>query len=397
MKYRGLKAAIVATVCGVMGGRPATAGDIDISGFGDISFATTSGEAADVEARAEFDENGTDESIKNSLEGANVAGADFVATTDLADFLVFQAEINLQVARGESSEFEVDVERMYLDYMIRPEFNIMAGLYFTPIGYANRNLYARAWLMRSIQVHDFFEEEYGLMPTHSVGLNLHGTLSLPNGHSLMYAVHGGNGRGANPDEAVYARDGNEAKEVTGLLEWRIPSVKELRIGVSGWRDEIETLTFDDFGEDMAGGDYVEYEDLGADVYVYMDSKRWFLFAEYFASTLSDEWGSLGGEDYNTSGFTAEVGLNLRDNTVHPYIRYDVTDLPEEGGGPYYSLRDVDVDSGTGSRVYVPDLEAVMVGVAYDLTTFNRIKAEYIHYVDGPNDEHGYRVQTAFAF
>ena len=68
------------------------------------------------------------------------------------------------------------MERFFVDYKLDERFNLQAGLYFTPIGYNNRFLYARAWLMNSIQVPDFFEEELNLIPTHTIGVNGYGAV-----------------------------------------------------------------------------------------------------------------------------------------------------------------------------------------------------------------------------
>jgi len=96
----------------------------------------------------------------------------------MTDAITFLGEINFQAARSASSEIEIDVERFFVNYRIDPRFNLQGGLYFTPIGVNNRFLYASAWLMNSIRVPDFFEEELNLFPTHSVGVGVNGAATL---------------------------------------------------------------------------------------------------------------------------------------------------------------------------------------------------------------------------
>ncbi len=75
------------------------------------------------------------------------------------------------------------------------------------------------------------------------------------------------------------------------------------------------------------------------------------------------------------------------------MRYDRTNLPKDSG-PYYGLRE---DGGDIARVFVPDFEAAMVGVAYDRTVHNRLKIEFIRHFDGVRPSNGIMVQTAYGF
>ena len=90
----------------------------------------------------------------------------------------------------------------------------------------------------------------------------------------------------------------------------------------------------------------------------------------------------------------DASLRLMQGKLHPYVRYDRTTLPDDDGGPYLSLREVD---GAFTRVYVPDFEAVMTGAAFDVNQHVRVKAEYIRHLDGPRQRHGAAFQMAFGF
>jgi hypothetical protein len=143
---------------------PLSAQEISINAFGDVNYGYRFGDPASATAAQRFTTFGEDLHPKSSHSGFGLAGTDFVLTGELPGDIVYLGEINLQVMRGQQSEFEIDVERMFIGKRFVPWFNIQAGLFFTPIGYFNRTLYSRAFLMTSVQVPDLFEEELWLHP-----------------------------------------------------------------------------------------------------------------------------------------------------------------------------------------------------------------------------------------
>lgn len=374
----------------------ATAQQIRFSGFGDFTFGSVSGPVADTDAKKMFDLFGADPDPVNTTRGFGLTGTDFVVIADMSEDFTFLGEMNLQTSRGGSSDLSVDVERFFVDYRIDPRFSVQAGLFFTPIGYNNRFLYARAWLMNSIQVPDFFEEELNLFPTHSVGVNVHGEVPITGGgQRISYMASVSNGRARTPDRSVYARDFSKNKEVTGLVEWLVPGYRDSRFGVSGWTGRISSLRVDDYGDvvDSAHAQAIELQENGVDVYAIVNTRAFSINAEYVRSLQTDQLGELAKPSYRTQAGMAEFALNLMKGTLHPYLRYDRTSVPD-GGGPYISMRE---DAGQFTKVFVPDFEAVMAGAAYDLNLHCRLKAEYAHHMRGPRQKHSFAVQTAFGF
>lgn len=373
----------------------ASAVDLRFSGFGDLIIGGSSGKPADAQAGALFNQYGADPYPLNTHKGFTLTGTDFVLIADFSDDIRFLSEVNLQAARGQSSELELDVERMFVDYSLTQLFNVQAGLYFTPIGYFNRFLYSRAWLMNSIQIPDLFEEELNLVPTHTVGVSAYGSKVMDNGHSINYALSLGNGRAIAPDQAVYARDPSPGKELTALVEWIVPGTKDSRYGLSGWTDTIESVITPGFGGsvDVATATKTKLKETGVNPYAVINQGPFSLLAEYVYARQKDTLGTLNGESYSMKGFIGELAVHLNDNKLHPFIRYDRTNLPTDGG-PYYSVRE---DGGQASRVYVPEFKAVMIGAAYDYTVHNRIKFEYIHHMDGARAKHGFAIQSAYGF
>ena len=267
--------------------QPTYAVDIRFSGFGDVSVGVRSADAADPIEETLFDQFGTGSFPPSAHEGFTITGVDFVTIVDLTEDFTFLAEVNFQAARQESSEFEVDVERVFINYDLDPRFNLQAGLYFTPIGYHNRFLYSRAWLMNSIQIPDLFEEELNLVPTHSIGVNANGTFHFDNGHALRYVVGLHNGRGPAPDHAIYARDPDSGNEITWLAEWVVPMFNESRIGFSGWWDKIDSYYVPDFGDVVDANDpaaqRLKMDETGFDFYITIRAQKFDILFEYVTS------------------------------------------------------------------------------------------------------------------
>jgi hypothetical protein len=380
----------------------ARAGEFSLSGFADVNAGYQFGSVRNAEAQEMFETFGLDPYAKSSQSGFGLVGTDFTLTSELSDSLVYLAEVNLQVERGQSTAFEFDVERMYFRKTFKPTFNLQAGLFFTPIGYFNRNLYSRAWMMVSAQVPDLFEEELGLIPTHTVGVQIDGRFELPADHRLEYAVSVGNGRATDPVANVYARDDNPWRSATAMLEWVLPGThKDFRFGLSGWHDIIQTYRVAQMGETRSIADpttqAVRMRELGASLHAVYRGKQISVLAEAVAQRHTAIEGMVDPGDDRTTllGVVAEISLNIgEDARWKPYVRYDRVSLPGDDGGPYLGLR---LDGDEISRYYVPDTEMVIAGVAWDPSVNQRLKLEYSLALDGVRPQHAIVVQSAFGF
>ena len=369
---------------------------IRFSGFGDFMGGLNKGKYVNQNARNLFEKHGTDAYPVNLANGFGITGTDFVVIADMTDKLTFLGEINFQAGRGRSNELGPDIERLFVDYKVHSKVSLQGGLFFTPIGYNNRFLYARAWLMNSIQVPDFFEEELGLVPTHTIGVAGHGSVPLRDGHRLNYIVSVGNSRSSTPEMAVYARDPQRSKMTTGLVEWIMPGFKDSRVGVSGWHGNISSVNLPNLGDEAnaADPDRIKLREAGLDVFLVLERRWWSLNSEYVHSFQKDRLNNLGGQTFSFRGGLAELAGHFMQRRVHPYVRYDQTALPRNGGGPYLSLRNTD---GLIRHHYIPNFKGVMTGSAYDVNAHFRVKAEVIRHFEGPRQQWGFAVQGAFGF
>ena len=212
--------------------------------------------------------------------------------------------------------------------------------------------------MNSIQVPDFFEEELNLIPTHTIGVAAYGSFALGGERTLNWTVSVGNGRARVPDQAVYARDFSENKEVTGLLELILPGFKDSRVGVSGWLGAIDSVRVDEperpgRGPEGRRGDGA-CEESGLDVYAVVNTRHFSLNAEWVFSWQKDQLGNLPDSEYSMNGGLVEASLHLRNGKLHPYLRYDRTSF-DHGGGPY------PVAAGGRRRRHAPLRAGVRVG------------------------------------
>ena len=366
---------------------------VRFNGFGDVTAGGVFGNRVDTAKYNAFKAFGEDPYPKGTHRGVGLQGLDFVNTVFLNDNFTVQSEVNLQVPRGGTGGPELDVERMYVDYRMNDKFGMQAGLIFTPIGFINRNLYSRAWLMNSVHMFRFIEEESAFAPNHFIGVTAYGTFGLSEKNSLKYIVGVGNARAATPPDNIYARN-SSGQQLTGLLEWIIQGPKDFRIGMSGFTNKIATYKgLDNFGDVVASipANEVMLTESGINPYVHYSGNKFELLAEYTKIFYSGK----GVTKSNISALVAELAFNAKVNEkrLAPYIRYDFIKMPSQNG-PYVGLRDL---GGSFTKVYEADLEVLYVGICYDVSSFNRLKLEYGRYFAGPYQQNALVLQTAFGF
>jgi hypothetical protein len=368
---------------------------IRFNGFGDVTAGSTFGKPAQASEHALFKAFGEDPAPKGTHQGVGLQGMDFVNTVFLNDYFTVQSEINLQVPRGGTGGPELDIERMYVDYKTSDKIGFQAGLIFTPVGFINRNLYSRAWLMNSVHMFRLVEEENGFVPNHFIGVTSYGVLNISDGNSLKYIVGLGNGRTKAPNENIYARS-FKGYQLTGLLEWIIEGPKDLRIGMSGFFNETHTIKgVKSYGVNFFDTDSTQlmiYE-TGFVPYVHYAGRYFEFLAEYHGNVYHDK-DFTSSETLN--GLVAELAYvtKFKEKRLAPYVRYDYIQMPSYGGS-YIGNRDL--GGGTFTKVYEPDLNSLMLGVCYDISSFNRLKIEYATYFTGPYTQHAIVAQTAFGF
>jgi hypothetical protein len=238
------------------------------------------------------------------------------ATYDRFSFL---AEIMFE---ADDNEFSIDVERMQLAYSFADWLRVKAGRFHTALGYYN-DAYHHAKLFELTTGRPYlvnFEDSYGLLPAHSVGVSGDGTLSLGSAGQFRYDLDIGNGRALDPT-AVAVNDAEKNMKLFNLRLRYLPSFLEgAIIGVNAETDEIP-------GQDTVGPvgaqsayplapphslrEYVT----GAHV-VYMEND-WHILAE---AALIDHIEETSHSTFLTKAGFIELGYSI--GAVTPYARWE---------------------------------------------------------------------------
>jgi hypothetical protein len=373
--------------------------NIKFNAFGDIIYGKTFGKSANQAATNLYDKFNPGGYPTGMHNGFTMHGIDFLNTVTLKDHFKVQTEVNIEGSRGaDGGAFEVEMERSFMEYKFTEAFGLQAGLMFTPIGYINRNLYSRAWMMNSIRFYQSVETDAGLIPNHFVGVTAFGNFNFADGTGLNYIVGYGNGRPRNPAKGTFNLE-EKGYQTTALIELTPASVSEIRIGLSGFNNEVHINKVTGLGDIVnitdSGPTAMVINELGFNPYLLYKGKLAQILVEYqyvYNLVKKGDYPSKTG----INSLSAELALNFyaKKNRIAPYIRYDYILMPKDEG-PYYSLRSISETQMT--KVYTPDFNAVMVGICYDVSSFYRFKLEYIHHFDGPYLQNGVFVQWAFGF
>lgn len=270
-------------------------------------------------------------------------GKHFIATTEWA------FEIGDEVG--------LDVERMNVRWQGESYF-IEAGRTHTAFGYWNNAYHHGRWLQPTILRPRWvaFEDDDGILPVHSVGINAGLKLRTPGG-SLNLVASISNGRGKIGDDVRNAGDyqGNKAwlasVEYVGLI-W-----PDLRLGISGMYDKIRAQPVDVRAslpdqpiDEWIGGVYVAYP-----------SVPLLLIAEAY---LVDH--RAGNQEWTTYGGFGLLGYNV--GPLTPYV--EVERIVATGGPDPFFVPD---PMNLGASF---DTVGVIVGARLDLSDWTALKAEY---------------------
>lgn len=393
---------------------------VTITGYGELNYISTFGTSPDEHAAELYEEFGL---IKEYAEPRNdilFPGIGLVFSADLQEEkLTFLSEINY---RTKFDRIELGIERCYLNYFVDNRLQIQTGIYSAPIG--SLNVYERnhGYLSNSIRVRDMVNLDYGLIPTRILGVKVHGGFELSEVAGLNYVFSLGSGRGLTPTQSPYEIDLFEEKEsslsLSGGLELdMLIGDGELNLGISGYVvPKLTTVYLSELGmeanisdlEELLEGEeengIIEEEDdievmqmreYGIAPYLRYNCQKFEFYAELHSTVMTGLEGEVKNEAYHYTGFSTEMAYKMKvlNKKFVPYVRYDYTKLPEQGGY-YYGLRSSDEQM---KRYLLSDNGVLMLGASWSVFTFNKLKLEYNYVMDGPQPAHAIMFQTAFVF
>lgn len=276
---------------------------------------------------------------------------DFFITSELADNVSFLAESVFE-ANTDTNAQDLDLERAELKYSISDLFNIKAGRMHTPLGYWNQEFHHGTWLQTSIFRPEayLFEHDGGMLPVHSVGIELFGTkpFSL---FDLEYNFDIINGRGRTRTTIQNAKDNNDSKAINALISIKPHFIEGLKLGADIYYDKIPSNPSDanrtkQINELILGG-----------YFAYLHN-RLELLGELFNIQHEDKTSE---KDFDTLGFYLQGSYKI--NKFRPYYRFDFIDFGD--GDPFFTAIDKDIKKHT-------------LGLRWDILTWNALKFEYSH-------------------
>jgi hypothetical protein len=189
-------------------------------------------------------------------------GFDFFMTSKISDQFSALAELLIEYAPP-TNETEPDLERLELHYTPSDYFNLTAGRFHTAIGYYNTAYHHASWLLPTVTrpVLFEFEDQGGILPTHTQGLSATG--AIPSGPlGLHYIAEIGNGRSASSLTAVpVVQDDNNRKSYNFAGFSRPAAIPGFQAGFSVYGNRLYPIGMPKIAQTIWDG-YVTYHPSG---------------------------------------------------------------------------------------------------------------------------------------
>jgi hypothetical protein len=328
----------------------------------------------------------TDPTSSNAANGFNEKAIDFYLTPQLGQRIRSLMEIAIETSEYGQS-VGIDMERLQVGYVWSDALTVWIGRIHTPYGYWNTAFHHGPWIQTSAQRPKFlaFEDTYGLMPAHTVGIWATGRQSLGAGHITYDATVGNSPRiltnGGVPgtgqvDMNLLGSNNHDMSTLVNLgYEFGGP-LDGLKFGL----DAMRWRTTDDV-QPLSNTTNVRF--VGA--YGVYTENDWEVLSEYYK--FFDTNVSAGGSNHRSWAAYAQVGHAFGKFT--PYVRWE-TALLDQSDNFFGNLA-----PAIGSS-YRRDVG----GLRYDLTSNTALKFEYNStvYLDRGLDSYNeYRFQVAVRF
>ncbi|MFZ5877111.1 MAG: hypothetical protein ACOYXU_11980 [Nitrospirota bacterium] len=276
----------------------------------------------------------------------------------------------------------VDLERLQIGYLFSDLLKAYVGRFHTSLGYWNTAYHHGAFLFTTIERPVFleWEDDEGILPTHSVGLLLTGRQFLRSGQ-LSYSAVVGNGSSVTVEDGVYVLDPNtetdpNRNKAVGLRAAFAPA------GLPGWAVGASVFTNHVINTDSLPGPPLTLDVTQTIVGIDITQTQapWELLAEYF---LLRDHDKVGAETATNHLYYIQVGREFRE-LVTPYARHEQMSLDEND--PYLNA------------LGAIDERIETVGVRVRIGEQSALKFEGRFITDNGLDSHQeYGAQWAFAF
>jgi hypothetical protein len=328
----------------------------------------------------------TDPSSSNSASGFYEKAIDFYLTPQLGQRIRSLAEINLEA--GESSQAPgIDFERLQVGYVASDALTVWIGRFHTPYGYWNTAFHHGPQIQTAVQRPKFlaFEDTYGAMPAHTVGVWGTGRQILGDGH-ISYDVSLGNspriltdagqpGTGQVDMNLLGSNNHNMSTLINVGYEFG-GALDGLKLGLDAmrWRTTDDVAPLPNTTNVRFVGAYGVYTE-----------NDWEVLSEYYR--FNDTNVSAGGTNHRSWASYVQAGHAFGKFT--PYVRWE-TALFDQTDNYFGNLA---APIGSSYRRYAG-------GLRYDLMSNTALKfeADRTSYLDrGLDGYNEYRFQVAVRF
>jgi hypothetical protein len=327
-----------------------------------------------------------DPGSSNTANGFYEKAIDFYLTPQLGQRIRSLAEIAIET--GETSQsVGVDMERLQVGYVASDALTIWVGRFHSPYGYWNTAFHHGPQIQTSIQRPKFlaFEDTYGMMPAHTVGVWGSGRQAFGEGRITYDAAVGNSPRiltsGGQPgtgqvDMNLLGSNNHDVSTLVNLGYEFGGALDGLKLGL----DAMRWRTTDDVAPSP---NTTNVRFVGA--YGVYTENDWEVLSEYYR--FNDTNVSAGGTNHKSWAAYAQVGHAFGKFT--PYARWEAA-LVDQSDNYFGNLA---APIGSSYRRYSG-------GLRYDLTSNTALKFEgnRTNYLDRGLDSYNeYRAQVAVRF
>lgn len=285
--------------------------------------------------------------------------------------------VELVVEANEAGEFVIDLERLQLGYLLTDNIKLRAGRFHNILGFWNTAYHHGAQLYTSVGRPGFleFEDDGGILPSHTVGLWFSGRHESSPGEFNLNVMLGNGSKvnnGALDPNNIDDDRGNKA--VSFRVSAEPSAVKGLEVGVSG---NIGLVS----GYNVNGTETMRVRQriLALDV-TYFANNIEFLTEFYSIHDKNDLSGDI---DYSSTAYYVQAGYQI--GNFIPFARYEKVSIDNDGD-PYFSA------------LSTVDSNRTVAGVRYNLSLVNALKAEARKIdVEGVDEYEEYALQWAVSF
>ena len=320
---------------------------------------------------------------KNDQGAFGLGELDFYISERVDDRTDILIEFVLESQAGKR-DFEIELERLQLGYIISDTFKLRAGRSHNILGFWNTEYHHGVQLQTSIDRPLFlkFEHDGGTIPVHVIGLwgsgryntdtlNLNYDVMLSNGSKVQDGIIDPNSfTDDTHNKAVSLRLTTESNEVPGF-----------KAGISGNYALVKGYT--------TGGTPTEIFSVKQQIIVFdltYFKKPMEFIGEYYIFNAEDDM--VSGKNYSSGFFYTQVGYMIKENLI-PYARFENITIDENS--PYFKALSI-------ASPVLNDSRRTIAGVRYNLSHVNCIKAE-VRFIDNDTiaDFNEYAVQWAVSF